>query len=451
MRNVLLAGLLSCVAAQAAAQVGLPAVRLPNLPPAGLPALPAVGVPALTGEAAAALGQLDSASLRALRQRRIRELLRRHRDVLEADPNGAPIVRGELLAFSPQPASLELAIAAGYTVVRERELGELGARIVVLHAPDDTARSLTRLEGIDPSGSYDFNHVYLPSGLAAGAAAPAPPPAAGARTAAAIAAAPAPASAPAAVRVGLIDDGVDAHHAALDAAKIHPHGCAGAAQPALHGTAVASLLVGHAGHFQGAAPGAELYAADVFCGRATGGAVDDVAEGFAWLMHEQVPVINVSLVGPPDRTLERVVAGAVSRGYLIVAAVGNDGPAAPPLYPAAWPGVVGVTAVDARHRVLPEAERGPQVKFAAPGADMAAARTPRGYALVRGTSFAAPIVAGLLAEALHAPDKALADEALAGLERRAVPLGARGLDPSYGYGLVGADLAPAPALARRLE
>jgi len=445
VRNVVLAGLLLGVAAQAAAQVGLPAVRLPNLPPVGVPALPAVGVPPLTGEAAATLGQLDSASLRGLRQQRIRELLRRHRDVLEADPNGAPIVRGELLAFSPQPASLQLAIAAGYTVVRQRELGELGARLVVLHAPDDTARSLARLQGIDPAGSYDFNHVYLPSGLPPGAAEPpAWPPAAGATTAAG-------AAAPGVARVGLIDDGVDAHHAALDAAKIHQHGCAGTALPALHGTAVASLLAGHAGHFQGAAPGAELYAADVFCGRPAGGAVDDVAEAFAWLMHEQVPVINVSLVGPPNRTLESVVAGAVARGYLIVAAVGNDGPAAPPLYPAAWPGVVGVTAVDARHRVLPEAERGPQVKFAAPGADMAAARTPRGYALVRGTSFAAPIVAGLLARALRSPDKALADEALAGLERRALPLGASRLDPSYGYGLVGAELAPPPALARRLE
>ncbi len=442
MRNVLLAGLLSCMAAQAAAQVGLPAVRLPNLPPVGVPALPAVGLPPLTGEAAAALGQLDSASLRALRQQRIRELLRRHRDVLEADPNGALMVRGELLAFSPQPAALELALAAGYTVVRERVLAELGVRIVVLHAPDDTARSLRRLQDIDPAGSYDFNHIYLPSGSLSGGAEASP-----AARATAASAAPAPGTA----RVGLIDDGVDAHHAALDAVKVHLHGCAGAALPALHGTAVASLLAGHAGGFQGAAPGAELYAADVFCGRPTGGAVDDVAEGFAWLMHEQVPVINVSLVGPPDRTLESVVAGAVSRGYLVVAAVGNDGPAAPPLYPAAWPGVVGVTAVDARHRVLPEAERGPQVKFAAPGADMAAARTPRGYALVRGTSFAAPIVAGLLAQALHSPDKASAEEALTGLERRALPLGASGLDPSYGYGLVGAELAPAAALARRLE
>ena len=130
MRNVLLAGLLLCVAAQAAGQVSLPTVRLPNLPPVGVAALPAVGLPPLTGEAAAALGQVDSASLRALRQQRIRELLRRHRDVLEADPNGAPIVRGELLAFSPPPASLQLALAAGYTVVREQVLAALGARIV---------------------------------------------------------------------------------------------------------------------------------------------------------------------------------------------------------------------------------------------------------------------------------------------------------------------------------
>jgi subtilisin family serine protease len=251
--------------------------------------------------------------------------------------------------------------------------------------------------------------------------------------------------------VGLIDDGVDVHHAALAAVTIRAHGCAGAALAAVHGTAVASLLAGHAGHFRGAAPGAELYAADVFCGRPTGGAVDDVADAFAWLMHEQVPVINVSLVGPANRTLESIVAGAVARGYLIVAAVGNDGPAAPPLYPAAWPGVVGVTAVDARHRVLAEAERGPQVKLAAPGADMAAARTPRGYALVRGTSFAAPIVAGLLAQALHAPDRAAADEALAALERQALHPGAPGPDPAYGYGLVGADLAPSQALAARLQ
>src|SRR5207245_7526152 len=90
-------------------------------------------------------------------------------------------------------------------------------------------------------------------------------------------------------------------------------------------------------------------------------------EAFGWLAREHVPVINVSLVGPPNAMLAAIVRDVLSRGYLVVAAVGNDGPAAPPLYPAAWPGVIGVTAVDARQRVLVEAGRGPQVKFAAPG------------------------------------------------------------------------------------
>jgi subtilisin family serine protease len=106
-----------------------------------------------------------------------------------------------------------------------------------------------------------------------------------------------------------------------------------------------------------------------------------------------------------------------------------------------------VTAVDARQQVLVEAQRGAQVKFAAPGADMAAARPHQAYALVRGTSFASPIVAGLLALELHTPDQAAAQQAVATLARRALDLGAPGLDPVYGYGLVGADLRRQPALA----
>ena len=90
---------------------------------------------------------------------------------------------------------------------------------------------------------------------------------------------------------------------------------------------------------------------------------------------------------------------------------------------------------------------GPQVKFAAPGADLAAAALPHGYALVRGTSFAAPIVAGLLARELPAPDIAAAQAAVATLAQRALDLGSPGLDPVYGYGLVGAELRNQPALA----
>jgi subtilisin family serine protease len=160
-----------------------------------------------------------------------------------------------------------------------------------------------------------------------------------------------------------------------------------------------------------------------------------------------VPVINVSLVGPPNTALENVVKIAVARGFVIVAAVGNDGAAAPPLYPASYPGVIGVTGVDAHEKVLLEACRGPQVDFAAPGADMAAAMLSPGFSAVRGTSFAAPIVAGLLATQLSEPSPPGAEKALAQLAQQAVDLGARGVDKVYGNGLVGDGVRTAPTVA----
>ena len=207
-------------------------------------------------------------------------------------------------------------------------------------------------------------------------------------------------------------------------------------------------MIGRDAHFAGAAPGAVLYAANVYCGRPTGGAVDAIVAAFAWLAGEHVPVINVSLVGPPNVLLQRVVQRVIARGSLIVAAVGNDGPAAPPLYPAAYPGVIGVTAGDAGRRVLFEAERGPQVMFAAPGAGIDAARVPRGLAAVRGTSFASPLVAGLLALRLRRPDPAAARAAVKSLVRRAIHLGPPGRNPVYGYGLIAAGRPAHPGRSR---
>jgi hypothetical protein len=106
-----------------------------------------------------------------------------------------------------------------------------------------------------------------------------------------------------------------------------------------------------------------------------------------------------------------------------------------------------VTGVDTRHRVLVEACRGSQVKFAAPGADMSAAKSSQTFELVRGTSYAAPIVASLLGATLREPDKEAAVRAVDELARSALDLGAAGTDTTYGYGLVGADLAPAMRLA----
>ena len=411
----------------ARAQITLPNVRLPVLPQ--VPLTSTVAEDART----------DLRMLREVRRQAVRDLIRRNRSVIQADRNGAPLVRGEILVVSPEQSVIDAVTAAGFTVLRTRVLEGLDAQMVVLGVPAgmDTVRALSQLRALAPSASFDFNHIYTSSGVTRAAVAQS-----GVSQAAGVRLASAPASvASVPARVGLIDSGVDVEHPVFKDVPVHQHGCAAAPVPDAHGTAVASLMVGRSADFHGSAPGAELYAVDVYCGMPTGGAADAVAEAFSWLAHERVPVINVSLVGPANVTLETIIRLVVARGHLIVAAVGNDGPAAPPLYPASYPGVVGVTAVDAHRRVLFEAGRGPQVHFAALGADIAAAKSVQAFELVRGTSFAAPLVAGLLAVRLPGPDPAGAQQAVEELGREAVDLGAAGVDPVYGHGLVGTDLA----------
>ena len=82
--------------------------------------------------------------------------------------------------------------------------------------------------------------------------------------------------------------------------------------------------------------------------------------------------MTISLVGPRNPVLERGIAAAQGKGVVVVAAVGNDGPAAPPAYPASYKGVVAVTAVDKRDRALIEAGRALHLEYAAPGADFRA-------------------------------------------------------------------------------
>lgn len=424
---LLLGLLLTATGAPARAQIGLPQVQVPNLP--------VLQTEPLNGTVNGVLEQADPQRLRELRQLRIRSLLRTNRTVLEADPRGALIVRNEVVALSPTPEALDRARAAGFGIGRTRTLEGLDVAIVVLQAPTgmSTRRALQRLRESDPSGTYDFNHVYLESGEVVGAQTPAT-------------------SAPSAseavgAKVGLIDGGVQRTHPVFTGVTVHEHGCAGGGIPSAHGTAVASLLVGQGDVFHGAAPGAELFAADVYCGLATGGALDSVAEAFAWLSREKVPVINISLVGPANVLLEQIIRVVTSRGHIVVAAVGNDGPSAAPLFPAAYPAVIAVTGVDAKQRVLLEACRGKHVDFSAPGANMSAAGMESPFGLVRGTSFAAPIVAGLLVRQVSTLNKEQAHTAVAALVAQATDLGAKGVDKIYGNGLVGSELRPPERLA----
>jgi subtilisin family serine protease len=413
--------LLAAVTLSARAQVRLPAVPLPTLP--------LQNSPLQLGQQA--LDQADARSLDRLRGARraaIGRLIRANRRVVEADPDGEPVVRGEILALSPSDAAMRRALSAEFLVAREQTLTAAGMRVIVLTAPPgmSTKQALENLRESDADGVYDYNHIYTNSGGSLEDSG-------GSRITQTVApkaqpSYPAPPER-ARIRVGLLDTGIETSHPVFHDSAVHTWGCANKPSPSPHGTAVASLLL--------ARTSAELYAADVYCGQPTGGAVDAIVAAFAWMTSERVPVINVSLVGPKNAMLERTVTALIAGGYVIVAAVGNDGPTAPPLYPAAYPNVVGVTGVDANHRVLIEAVRGPQVMFAAAGAGIKAANIGHAFADVRGTSFAAPTVAELLAELMTAPDKTTADAALDTLAKQAIDLGPPGRDFTYGFGLVG--------------
>ncbi|HXA91654.1 MAG TPA: S8 family serine peptidase [Steroidobacteraceae bacterium] len=381
---------------------------------------------------AAQSGRLDAAS--EWRHRQIARLLRENARLIETDPNGDPILRSEIIAVVMDDEALAQALERGFVLARESFVGDIHLRVLKAPAGLATRNALRDLRAADARGVYDYNHIYLGVGVTAPdpSASAALPASWSAQPASSAAASPSPAaqSPPGArVRVGLLDTGVDATHPVFHESLIHSWGCGAAQVPASHGTAVASLLIS-----RGAT---ELFAADVYCGSPAGGAVDAIVTALGWLSAQQVAVINVSLVGPKNALLERVVATLVARGHLIVAAVGNDGPAAPPLYPAAYPGVVGVTAVDAHRHVLIEAERGPQVMFAAEGADLTAASVDHRYAAVRGTSFAAPTVAALLADSFPALDREAALAAIDALARSAMHSGSGGRDLTYGFGIVG--------------
>ena len=416
----------AAVAVAAAVGVIHAQIRLPlSLPSVPLP-------PVAQSLDAAQSGRLDAAS--EWRHRQIARLLRENARLIETDPNGEAILRSEIIAVVMDDEALAQALERGFVLARESFVGDIHLRVLKAPAGLATRNALQDLRAADARGVYDYNHIYLGVGVtapdpSASAALPASWSAEPASSTAASPSAAAQSPPGARVRVGLLDTGVDATHPVFHESLIHSWGCGAAQVPASHGTAVASLLIS-----RGAT---ELFAADVYCGSPAGGAVDAIVTALSWLSAQQVAVINVSLVGPKNALLERVVATLVARGHLIVAAVGNDGPAAPPLYPAAYPGVVGVTAVDAHRHVLIEAERGPQVMFAAEGTDLKAASVDHGYAAVRGTSFAAPTVAALLADSFPALDREAALAAINALARSAMRSGSGGRDLTYGFGIVG--------------
>ncbi len=244
------------------------------------------------------------------------------------------------------------------------------------------------------------------------------------------------------VVIGMIDTGLNAGHETFDGASLSVHRLSpDQMEPssAVHGTAVAAVLIGSPqSRSPGLLPGARLVAVDTFH-RAGGDERSDLyslLNGLSFLAEEGVGVINLSLAGPANALLERAVTDLANAGIVTVAATGNAGARAAPLYPAAYEDVIAVTAVDRRAAIYRRAVQGTHVEFSAPGVEVWTAASIKGARPKTGTSFATPFVTGAVALVLSTLDDPTVSAVRSRLVATSRDLGDAGHDPVYGHGLI---------------
>lgn len=335
----------------------------------------------------------------------------------EHDLDGFPVRRGEVVGMDFSAATLDAARARGFRVIERTRLGVLDREVVRLAAPAGMTSLAARkaMQDLDPKAVVDLVHYYGLNLTAGGKGKK-------------VGGNPSLRRGNAPLAVGVIDTAVISH-AALSGTRIvsWQDGLQPGA-PSAHGTAVASLIAGEGQ--------ATIYSANIFRGSSARPftSADVIAEALEWNLAQGVQTINMSLAGPRNAILDRLIRGAVARGHTIVAAAGNGGPTAPPAYPAAVPGVVAVTAVDKDLKVYRYANRGRYITVAAPGVDIIAARAPGGYARFTGTSFATPHVTAWLARCRAGGTSGT--NCTDRLRKAARDLGTTGFDETYGFGLI---------------
>jgi minor extracellular protease Epr len=355
----------------------------------------------------------------------------------------------EIVVVDLSADDLDLLIARGYAVIQTQTTTVLATVSHRLRIPDGTALEAARDEvrALPTGQTADFNHYYrtdqddapvcsgphcpgfelvgfdpvsLTPGCGAGA------------------------------RIGLIDTGINPDHETfadgqLTVISVAPEDQA--ESDAQHGTAVAAILIGRAdSRSPGLLPAASVTAIDAFH-KVDGDQRSDVfslVDAMDRLAVAEVDVVNMSLSGPDNIVLERMVKQLTNQGIVVVAVAGNDGPRADPVFPGAYAPVLTVTAVDRDGNVYRRAGQGPHVDIAAPGVEVWTAASVRGARGKTGTSFAAPFVTAAVAIVMArnggsnggANGRATVQEVTQAVTGSARDLGDPGRDEVFGAGLV---------------
>ncbi len=215
-----------------------------------------------------------------------------------------------------------------------------------------------------------------------------------------------------------------------------------------HGTMVSGLIAAVGTNYRGVAPEAKIVPIKAFSDSGSG-TVKNMADGIMIAIDDYgCDVINMSCGSLSDgETFRKAVNYAISKNVPIIAASGNVnnsnygtatvGTKDSMMYPACYDGVISVGNIDRYDGLSNTSIENDYVDVVAPGKNITGlAKTVTGYTGKSGTSFACPIVTGVVACMLQAKPDLTINEIESILQQTAKDLGDAGKDFSYGYGKV---------------
>jgi major intracellular serine protease len=250
------------------------------------------------------------------------------------------------------------------------------------------------------------------------------------------------------INIALLDSGVDYNHSDLrdrirgginlvnddpqDYIDRTGHGtfCAGIIAANLNGSGMVGI-----------APLANIYPVKILNDDNVGSALW-LKQGLHWCLNNNIHIISMSIGFKQDiPQIHDLIRVAKANNIILVAAVGNDSNCTEPEYPAAYEEVFGVSAIDPQNRIASFSNTGSGVDYTAPGVDIMSTYLNNKYAIMSGTSFAAPHVVGAAAliqsKALKTTGKLLTPEEVSNqLNQNIIDLGMIGRDNFYGYGCI---------------